>query len=106
MASVEVRKRLAHDVLRQSAEDLQLRRGLFRQIEAVGAPVGRVVATLDQAGRSELVDKAAERDRREVERVGEFALVHALASLQPRQNRPLGSGRAELAGALVGIGAQ
>ncbi len=103
---VEAGQRPAHDVLRQSAEGAERRRGLLRQIEAMRAPVGRVVAALDEAGRGQLVDQAAEGDRREVERFGEFALLGALAALQPRQHRPLGAGRVELARPLVGIGAQ
>ena len=72
----------------------------------MGAPVGRIVAPLDEAGGGQLVDQAAERDRREVERLGKFVLLDALAALQPRQHRPLRARRAEFARALVGIGPQ
>ena len=68
------------------------------------APVGRIVAPLDEAGGGQFVDQAAERDRREVERLREFALLDALAALQARQHRPLGPRRAEFARTLVGIG--
>ena len=70
----------------------------------MGAPVCRVVAPLDEAGGGQLVDQAAERDRREVERLGQFVLLDALAALQAREHRPLGARRAEFARALVGIG--
>ncbi len=72
----------------------------------MGAAVGRVGAPLDQPGRGELVDQAGQGDRRDVERVGELALLRALAALQARQHRPLGAGRVELARAMVRIGAQ
>ena len=70
------------------------------------APVGRIVAPLDEAGRGQLVDQAAEGDRRDVERFGELALLDALAALEARKHRPLRAGRIELARPLVGIGAQ
>ena len=70
------------------------------------APVGGIVASLDQAGRGQLVDEAAESDRRDVERLGEFVLLGALAALEPRKDGPLGSCRVEFARPLVGIGAQ
>ena len=72
----------------------------------MGAAIGGVVAPLDEARGGQFVDQAAERDRREIERLGEFVLLDALAALQPRKNRPLGARRAEFAGALVGIGPQ
>ena len=58
-------ERLAHDVLGERAEHFQLGRGLFGQIEAIGAPVGRVVAPLDETRGAQFVDEAGERDRRE-----------------------------------------
>ena len=70
------------------------------------APVVRVGAALDQAGGVELVDQAGERDRRDIERLGELALLIALTALEPRQNRPLRARRAELAGAMVRIGSE
>ena len=38
----------------------------------MGAAVRRVIAALDKTGQGQLVDEAAERDRGEVERFGEF----------------------------------
>ena len=101
---VDARQRAAHQVLGERAQILQRRRGFFSEIEPVGAPVGRIVAPLDEAGGRQLVDQPPERDRREVERLGEFVLLRALAALQAREHRPLRAGRAEFAGALVGIG--
>ena len=103
---VEAGERPAHHVLGQGAERAQRRRRLLGEIEPMRAPVGRIVAPLDQTGRGQLVDQAAEGDRRDVERLGEFALLDALAALEPRQHRPLGARRVEFARALVGIGAQ
>ena len=68
------------------------------------APVRRVVAPLDKAGGGQFINQAAERDRREVERLGKLALLDALAALQAREHRPLGPGGPEFAGSLVGIG--
>ena len=72
----------------------------------MGAAIRRVVAPLDEAGGGQFVDQAAERDRREIERLGQFVLLDALTALQARKNRPLRARRAEFAGALVGIGPQ
>ena len=86
------------------ASCFERRRGFLGQIEAVGAPVGRVVTPLDQARDGQFVDQAAEGDRREVERLRQFALFYALAALQARKHRPLGPGCPGFTGALVGIG--
>ena len=74
------------------------------EIETVGAAVGRIVATLDETGGGQFIDQPPECDRREVERLGQFVLLRALAALQAREHRPLRAGRAEFAGALIGIG--
>ena len=68
-----------------------------------GAPIGRIVAPFDEARDGQFVDQSPERDRREVERLGEFVLPGSLAALQAREHRPLRAGGAEFAGALVGI---
>ena len=79
---------------------------MLGQIEPMRAPVGRVGAPLDQPGGGQLVDQAAEGDRRDVERFGELALLRAFAALEARQHGPLRAGRVELARPLVRIGAQ
>ena len=85
---------------------LECRRGLVSEKQPMRAPVASVVAALDQTCRRQLVDEAAERDRREVQRIRQFRLLDALATLQTHQHRPLGARRVEIAGALVGVGAQ
>ena len=72
----------------------------------MGAPVGRVGAPLDHSGGVELVDEPAERDRRDVERLGKLALFRALAALEARKHGPLGAGGVEFPGAMVRVGAQ
>ena len=101
---VHARQSASHQVLGEGAEADERRSRLFGEIEAMGASVRRIVAPLDQAGDGQFVDQAAERDRREVERLRQFALLDALAALQAREHRPLGPGGPEFAGALVGIG--
>ena len=101
---VDARQRAAHQVLGQRSQIPQRRRGFFSEVETVGAPVGRIVAPLDEAGRGQFVDQPPERDRREVERLRQFVLLGALAALQAREHRPLRAGRAKFASALVGIG--
>ena len=101
---VDARQRTAHQVLGERPQIPQSRRGFFSEIETVGAAVGRIVAPLDEAGGGQFVDQPPECDRREVERLGQFVLLGALAALQAREHRPLRAGRAEFAGALVGIG--
>ena len=73
---------------------------------AAMASIGRVVAPLDHAGRGQRVDQADEGDRRDVERLRELALLRAFATLQARQDGPLGAGRIQFAGAMVRIRAQ
>ncbi len=68
---IETGQRARHHVLGQRPEGTQRRRCLFGQIETMGPTVGRVVASLDETGRGQLVDEAAERDRRETLRNAE-----------------------------------
>ena len=89
---VEARQRPAHQVLGERAQVSQRGGCFLGEVEAVGAPVGCVVATLDEAGRGQLVDQPPERDRREVERLGQFALLDALAALQARPAPPIARG--------------
>ena len=70
------------------------------------APVARVGAPLDETGGVELVDEARDGDGGEVEDARELALACAFTALQTAQHRPLRAGRGQLAGALVGQGAQ
>ncbi len=93
----------AHQVLGEGSEVSQRRRSLFGEVKTVGAPIGCVVAALDEPGGGQFVDEPSKRDRGEVERFGELVLFCAHAPLQTRENRPLRAGRAEFAGALVGI---
>ena len=74
-----------------------------------GGARGRVrfeVAALDEAARAQLVDQARQRDRRQVQRLGQFALIDPLATLKTHQHRPLRAGHVQFASALVGVGAQ
>jgi hypothetical protein len=47
---VDTRQRTAHQVLGERPQIPQSRRGLFSEIETVGAAVGRIVPALDEAG--------------------------------------------------------
>ena len=103
---VEADQRARHHRLAEVVEPLKRRRRLVGQEEAIGAPVGGVVAPLDEAGSGQLVDQAREGDRREVEQVGQFTLLDALGAAKLGQHGPLGARHVDLAGALIRIGAQ
>src|SRR6185503_14680770 len=77
---------------------------LLGQVEAVGAPVARMRAPLDQAVLAQAIDQAHQRDRLDLEALGHLGLGHALLALQPCQHAPLGASHAVLAGALVDVG--
>src|ERR1700677_2281456 len=70
--------------LAEGSELFQGGRRFLRQIKAIRASVRIVVAALDQPARAQLVDQARQRDRRQVERLGELALLEALAALKAR----------------------
>ena len=54
-------------------------------------PVARIGAALDETGGIELVDESGERDRRHLQHLRQFALVRALAEIEPLEHGPLGA---------------
>ena len=97
---------LAIGLLAEFGEPLEQRPRRRRQKQALGAAVAGIGPALDQAAVAELVEQAGERDRLQVEHVGEFGLVEALGTLEPDQHGPLRPGDAELRRLVVGIGPQ
>src|SRR3569623_650940 len=77
------------------------RPGLGGQVDQPNAAVGWIATPLDQPGFLEPVDHAAERDRLDLEQVGEAALVEALMARQGRQRAPLRARHADQARALI-----
>src|SRR5271154_6309760 len=67
---VEARQRASHQILCERSQLLQGWRSFFSQIKTVGAPVGCIVASLDEAGGGQFVEQPPNCDRREVERLG------------------------------------
>ena len=77
----------------------------------MGAPVGGIGPALDQPGRLDAVDVAAEGDRLHVEELGEARLVERLlieqlAARDVGENAPLRAGQAELLRPLVDLTAK
>ena len=87
-------------------EPLEQRPCRRREKQAFRPAVAGIGPALDQAAVAKLVEEACERNRLQVEHVGEFGLVQALGTLQPYQHGPLRPGDAELRRLVVGIGPQ
>ena len=81
----------------------RLERGtrLRRQVEEADPPVGGVAAPLDEPGRLEPVQDAQQRDRLDLEDLGEADLVDPLVLGEVDQHLPLRAGEPEAAHALL-----
>ena len=99
-------KRAGHGLLAELGEPLEQRPRRRRQKQAFRPTVAGIGPAFDQAAVAKLVEEARERNRLQVEHVGEFGLVQALGTLQPYQHDPLRPGDAELRRLVVGIGPQ
>src|ERR1700722_17410192 len=106
LKGVESFEGLADKRFAEAIEPLQHRRGRFGEKEAIRSSVVGIVATLDEAEPGELVDKARQRDRLEVELVGQFGLLDALFHLQAFEHRPLPTRHVQDSRALIGEGAE
>ena len=95
-----------HHVLAELGEPVHQRPRLGREIEPLRTPIVGVCASLDQAVGTETIHQPGQRDRLQVEHLGEFRLLQALVRLQPGQHRPLGACHTELACPMVRVGAE
>ena len=83
---------------RRVADDAQQREARVRfgrEIEQPGAPVVRVLATLDETTRLQLVENSHQRDGLHLQDVGEAGLVDPFILREMDQHLPLRSGKAE-----------
>ena len=99
---------LRHAGQRLSAGDLselseldQFRARGRRQMQTPGPPVGRMRMPLDQPLGLELVDDAAERDRLDLQQLGQTALVDAFVLREVSQDLPLRPRQARAARVLL-----
>src|ERR1700761_1673766 len=76
------------------------------QEQAVGAAVFRIVPPLQQAALDQAIEQPHQRDRLQLQHVGEVDLGQALILTQPKQYDPLRASRPALLGAVVDVVAQ
>lgn len=71
----------------------QMRCGGGREMQAVGAPVRQVRSPFDQAGFSQLIDQAGQRDRLNFQQSCQFALAYSFMTRQIYQGSSLSQGQ-------------
>ena len=86
---VEPGQNFAQHAVAELLQPLDHRPGGGQQMQPLGAPVRRIVAPLDQAVVAQPVDQTRQRDRRDVEHLGEFRLLEPLVALEAHQHGPL-----------------
>src|ERR1051325_11724154 len=106
LRGLEPRQRRRHQVVAERGELLEQRSRGRREEQPLGAAVVRVGPPLDQAIVGEAVEQPRQRDRLQVEHLGELGLLEALEAVEPRQYRPFGPRHAEAARLVVGVGPQ
>ena len=67
--------------------------GLRRQVKQPCPAISRIGPAFDEAARLHLVEQPGERDRHDLDQVGQFALVDAFMPGQIGQHLPLGAGQ-------------
>jgi len=77
-----------------------------RQEQAIGATVARIWPTLEQAVLDQTIEQAHQRDRLQLELVGQIDLRQPLLRTQPEQHDPLRARRAARLGTMIDVVAQ
>ena len=94
------------DRIAQAVEIVDELLALRGQEQAVGATVLRIVPPFEQTMLDQAVEQPHQRDRLQLEHVGEIDLGQALVLPQSKQHDPLGAGGPSLLGAVIDIIAQ
>src|SRR6202007_2553204 len=72
----------------------------------LGAAVDRIGTPLDEAALAQLVEQTRQRNRLQVQDLGQFGLLQSFGPVQPDQDNLLGARNAELRGPVVCVGSQ
>src|SRR5579859_1749379 len=99
-------KRRRHQVLAEIAEFFEEWPCRRREKQSLGAAVDRVGAPLDQAALRQLVEQAGQRNRLQVQNLGQLGLFQAFGSVEPYQHHPLSPRDAKLRSPVVRVGSQ